>query len=54
MTVILGRPIKLPHMADPPPELVKEYLDRFIDELKAMVEKHAAAAGYPDMPFTVV
>lgn len=53
MTVILGRPIKLPHLEDPPLELVQEFLDRFIHELTALVEKHATAAGYPKMPFTV-
>jgi len=32
---------------------VHEQLTRFIAAMEALVEKHRAAAGYPDMPLRV-
>ena len=53
MTVVLGRPIKVPHVEHPSPELVQKYLQQFIDDITALVERHKGAAGYNDMPFTI-
>lgn len=53
ITVVLGRPIELPRDPQPSPELVQQYLQQFIDQMTVLVETHSAAAGYPDMPFTV-
>ena len=40
--IVIGRPIEVQRVADPPPELVKEYLGRFIAELQALFERNKA------------
>ncbi|GFR40867.1 hypothetical protein Agub_g1518 [Astrephomene gubernaculifera] len=44
-TVVVGRPIPVPHMEDPPAEVVSELLERFITELQALYDKHKAQYG---------
>lgn len=45
ITVVIGKPIPVPKVESPSPELVREYLDKFITELYELFEAHKAAAG---------
>ncbi|KAJ9510789.1 hypothetical protein QJQ45_027580 [Haematococcus lacustris] len=45
VTVVIGQPIQVPHQAHPAPELVQQYLDRFIHDMAALFERHKAACG---------
>ncbi|KXZ42908.1 hypothetical protein GPECTOR_112g278 [Gonium pectorale] len=46
MTVVVGRPIPVPDVqGEPPAELVRELLRRFMDELQALYDKHKAKYG---------
>lgn len=53
VTVVMGAPLVVPHIADPTREQVQEQLRLFIAAMKALVEKHKAAAGYPDLPLRI-
>eukprot|EP00775_Hariotina_reticulata_P008038 gene8038-8233_t len=48
MTVALGKPIAVPHLDSPPDELLQQYLDKFIQAMQELFDKHKATAGYPD------
>lgn len=54
MTVVFGRPIEVPQHDAPPDELLQEYLDRFIADMRELFDKHKAAAGYPDWQLTIM
>ncbi|KAJ9509101.1 hypothetical protein QJQ45_001587 [Haematococcus lacustris] len=45
VTVVIGQPIQVPHQDHPAPELVQQYLDRFIHDMAALFERHKAACG---------
>jgi hypothetical protein len=40
ITIVVGRPIPVPHLADPPPEVVQQYLDKFTEELRQLFERN--------------
>ena len=58
LTLAIGNPIKVPSPpspgAEPDPELVTQIHAQYMAELKALFERHKAAAGYPDRTLTVV
>lgn len=54
VTIVVGKPIELPNIAEPSREQVQEYLDQFIDQMRALFEKHKTAAGYPELQLTVI
>lgn len=46
LTIVVGKPIRVPKTPAPSTELVDEYLQRFIAEMERLFEEHKAAAGY--------
>ena len=44
-TVVLGRPIKVPHLKDPSPEVVQEYLTKFTEEMRGLFERNKGTCG---------
>mmetsp|Transcript_1876 Transcript_1876/g.5480 ORF Transcript_1876/g.5480 Transcript_1876/m.5480 type:complete len:388 (+) Transcript_1876:286-1449(+) len=53
VTLVMGAPIVVPHITDPSREQVQEQLQRFITAMEALVAKHKASAGYPDLPLRI-
>lgn len=54
LTIVVGKPIEVPKIEGPvPPELVEEYLKKFISSLEGLFENHKAKAGYPNEKLTV-
>lgn len=53
MTVALGNPIHVPHVAEPSNEEAQVYLDAFIVEMERIALAHRAEAGLPDTELTV-
>eukprot|EP00882_Tetradesmus_deserticola_P003021 GHRQ01003207.1.p1 GENE.GHRQ01003207.1~~GHRQ01003207.1.p1 ORF type:complete len:330 (+),score=99.67 GHRQ01003207.1:30-1019(+) len=47
MTVVLGKPIEVPHKQDPTDAELQQYLDQFIAAMQDIFDRHKAAAGYP-------
>lgn len=45
MTVVIGRPIEVPQMDEPPKELVEQLLQRFIEEIKGLYERYKDKYG---------
>jgi hypothetical protein len=43
----VGKPLRVPRVQDPSPELVQEYLEKYIQALDQLFEERKAAAGYP-------
>eukprot|EP00195_Chlamydomonas_chlamydogama_P013725 CAMPEP_0202896348 /NCGR_PEP_ID=MMETSP1392-20130828/5370_1 /ASSEMBLY_ACC=CAM_ASM_000868 /TAXON_ID=225041 /ORGANISM="Chlamydomonas chlamydogama, Strain SAG 11-48b" /LENGTH=255 /DNA_ID=CAMNT_0049581675 /DNA_START=121 /DNA_END=888 /DNA_ORIENTATION=+ len=54
MSVVVGRPIEVPHLPEPPAEVVQQYLDAFISEMEALFERHKAEAGCESMKLVVM
>lgn len=54
MHIVVGRPIPVPHKADPSPQEVQAVLQRYISELERLFERHKAEAGHPDDTLTVL
>lgn len=54
MTVVVGRPMAMPHSEHPDEEVVQEYLDKFIAELEGMFERHKVEAGHKDLQLRVL
>lgn len=57
LTIVVGRPIRVPHLKPKTrsssgdavdPEVVEQYLKKFISELEHLFERHKKAAGHPD------
>lgn len=53
-TVVLGRPIEVPQVAQPSHELVEQYLHAYITQLTALFERHKAACGCGGMQLRVM
>lgn len=53
LTVVLGTPLVVPHVEHPTLEQVQEQLQFFIQSMEALVSKHKASAGYPDLPVKI-
>lgn len=51
--VIVGEPISVPKQDSPPPELVQEYLDKFIDAMVALFEDNKVRYGYKHLRMEV-
>ncbi len=45
MTVVIGRPIEVPQMDEPPKELVEQLLQRFIEDIKVGMGRGAGGKG---------
>lgn len=47
LTIVVGRPLYVPNYKgeSPPPEVVDEWLNKFIESLKELFERHRASAG---------
>lgn len=57
LTVVVGAPISHGDgrpVAHPSEALVREVLDRYVDAIKGLHERHAEAAGAKDVPLTVL
>jgi hypothetical protein len=54
MHIVVGKPIELPHRADPSPAEVRRYLEQYIDALVSLFERHKAAAGHPHATLTII
>jgi 1-acyl-sn-glycerol-3-phosphate acyltransferase len=54
LTIVVGAPIEVPRVADPPAALVDEYLAQFVAALEALFARHRAAAGFAARRLTVV
>jgi 2-acylglycerol O-acyltransferase 2 len=54
ITTVVGKPIEVPTLEEPSKAEVQQYLQRFIKEMKALFERHKAAAGYPDLELHVL
>lgn len=55
LTIVVGKPIRVPHPkkggssgGEVSPEMVEQYLRKFISELEHLFERHKKAAGYPN------
>lgn len=44
---MVGRPIEVPRVVDPGPEVVAEYLDRYCREVEALFHRHKHKYGQP-------
>ena len=53
MTIVVGKPIPVPQLESPSPEVVSDYLRRFIEAMQELFEKHKAEAGYPQAQLMV-
>lgn len=53
MHVVVGPPLKVPHVEDPPPAMVDDYLGKFIAEVERMFREHKAKAGHPQEQLVV-
>lgn len=54
MHLVVGKPIHVPHRADPSPEEVWQHLEQYIAALAGIFERHKAAAGHPDATLTII
>ncbi len=54
MHLVVGKPIQVPHRADPSPEEVRQYLDQYIAALQGIFERHKAAAGHASATLTII
>ena len=54
IVIVLGRPIPVPHVIDPPHELVDTYVQRFADEMEQLFERNKAACGCPGQRLRVL
>lgn len=54
MHLVIGKPIEVPHIADPRREEVQKYLDQFIHSIVDMYHRHRDAAGYGNVSLEVV
>lgn len=54
ITIVVGRPIEVPRMDNPPDEVVQQHLEKFILAMQELFEKHKAACGCEDMTLTVM
>lgn len=48
MYIVVGKPIQMPRVEDPSPELVQKYLALFISEVERLFDSHKTRAGYPE------
>lgn len=53
MTIVVGRPIRLPKVEEPTNEQVEEALEQFIAAVEGLFDKHKAAAGHAETKLTV-
>lgn len=53
MHVVIGQPIEVPYEANPSPETVQRYLQRYIAAIEGLFERYKEAAGHPDATLTV-
>lgn len=54
MTIAVGRPIPVPHTANPSKAEVQATLDAYIAALQGIFERHKAAAGHAHDTLTVL
>ncbi len=54
MHIYVGKPIAVPHTADPSAAEVQRYLKQYISAMAAIFERHKAAAGYPKAKLTII
>jgi hypothetical protein len=48
MCIVVGKPIPAPRMENPSPELVQDYLDKFISAVEKLFDAYKAEAGHPE------
>ncbi|KAI3430458.1 hypothetical protein D9Q98_005053 [Chlorella vulgaris] len=54
MHIYVGKPIAVPHTADPSAAEVQRYLTQYISAMAAIFERHKAAAGHPKAKLTII
>jgi len=54
LTVVIGSPLKLPHLEAPEDELVQRYLDQYILAMEGLFAQHKAAAGHKNLQLRVL
>lgn len=54
MHIYVGKPIAVPHTADPSAAEVQRYLKQYISAMAAIFERQKAAAGHPKAKLTII
>ena len=54
ITMAVGAALELPKLAEPSRQEVQQHLDRFIEAMRSLFERHKAAAGYPDLQLRIL
>ena len=52
--VVIGKPVALPKQADPCDADVEKHLQRFIDAMQTMIDKHKSSAGHERTEFNII
>jgi len=54
ITMVVGRPIPVPHVEHPSPELVDRLHTRFVNELNKLYDDHCHLVGWEGKPLIIV